>query len=66
MEIIRSKGGRGGREGDRGEASKDVDTTQPPPEDAVWCFRDTRSVKSVWSAAWLYKGKIQQVMYTED
>ena len=42
------------------------DTTSRPPEDAVWWFADTRGVKSVWAVAWVYKGKIQQVMYTED
>ena len=42
------------------------DTTVRPPDDAVWWFADTRCVKSVWAVAWLYKGKIQQVMYKED
>ena len=36
------------------------------PDDAVWWFADTRRVKSVWSVAWLYNGKIQQAMYKED
>ena len=46
--------------------AKDVDTTLPPPEDAVWWFADTRGVKSVWAVAWVYKGKIQQAFYKED
>ena len=28
--------------------------------------REARRVKSVWSVAWLYNGKIQQAMYKED
>ena len=48
------------------QRARDVDTTLPPPEDAVWWFADTRGCKSVWAVAWNYKGKIQQVMYKED
>ena len=48
------------------QRARDVDTTLPPPEDALWWFCDTRGVKSVWAVAWNYKGKIQQVMYKED
>jgi len=48
------------------QRARDVDTTAPPPDDAVWWFADTRGVKSVWAVAWNYKGKIQQVMYKED
>ena len=50
----------------RTKRARDVDTTLPPPDDAVWWFCDTRGIKSVWAVAWNYKGKIQQVMYKED
>ena len=50
----------------RTKQTRDVDTTLPPPDDAVWWFCDTRGIKSVWTVAWNYKGKIQQVMYKED
>ena len=48
------------------QRARDIDTTVPPPEDAVWWFADTRGCKSVWAVAWIYKNKIQQVMYKED
>jgi len=48
------------------QRARDVDTTLPPPEDAVWWFADTRGCKSVWAVSWNYKNKIQQVMYKED
>ena len=48
------------------QRARDVNTTMPPPDDAVWWFADTRGCKSVWAVAWNYKGKIQQVMYKED